>query len=368
MYGKENKNPNIIKPTPWLSIIIPIYNAEKYLNKCLDTIYKQTFTDYEVIMVDDGSTDNSPVICQQYEKKDSRFSYIRKNNGGVFQTRIFGAEAASGKYFTYCDADDYYVNKNALQNIFDIVNENDCSILQFGFFKKYNHLVKRYKIVQTKIKRNKEEFYKQEYPKLLCSHWPNSNLTMGVWNKVYQRKLLDELPDSSAAERIFWGDDLIINLYLMQECESMCFVPDALYCYRQNSGGTNQFSLTTMHDLDSIKKYQIKFLKEYQGEEKDRIENIMFSEIADWFYYYIQDARKNLDDDQVRKLIAESLELPSFRIAREYYLNRNEGAELVDLLRNADVDAYMMKTKDSVKKPTVKETIIKALKKAYKAI
>lgn len=118
--------------------------------------------------------------------------------------------------------------------------------------------------------------------------------------KIYHRSLLDNLPDFRETPIIFWGEDLIINFHLLQNCESICFIPDALYCYRQSSGGTSKFSMTTMHDLDNIKRYQIQFLKEYQGEEKDKIEDIMFAEITDWFYYYIQEARKNIDDDQVR--------------------------------------------------------------------
>lgn len=126
----------------------------------------------------------------------------------------------------------YNADKNALKIIFHIVNRNDCSVVQFGFLKKYKHLVKRHKLVKDTIKRNKEEFYDLEYPKLLCSHWCDSCLTLGVWNKVYYHKLSDKLPDPTTTERIFWGDDLIINLHLLNGCESMCFVSEVLYCYR----------------------------------------------------------------------------------------------------------------------------------------
>lgn len=99
---------------PWLSIVIPVYNAEKFLRKCLNSILEQTYTDFEVLLIDDGSTDTSFDICQNYSFSDGRLRYFRKENGGAYQSRIYGAERALGTYIMFCDADDFYANKDVL--------------------------------------------------------------------------------------------------------------------------------------------------------------------------------------------------------------------------------------------------------------
>ena len=98
---------------PAISIIIPVYKAEKYLLRCLDSISKQTFEDFEVIMVDDGSPDNSGTICDEFVERDNRFNVVHKENGGVSSARAIGVEIAKGKYSIHFDPDDW-VEENML--------------------------------------------------------------------------------------------------------------------------------------------------------------------------------------------------------------------------------------------------------------
>lgn len=89
-----------------LSIIIPVYNSEKYLKKCLDSVATQTYSQWECLLIDDGSTDHSPEICKSYSERDSRFKYLRKKNGGVADTRNYGLEQVQGEYVGVVDNDD----------------------------------------------------------------------------------------------------------------------------------------------------------------------------------------------------------------------------------------------------------------------
>ena len=89
------------------SIIVPVYQVEPYLCRCIDSILAQTFTDFELILVDDGSPDRCPMICDEYAKNDERIRVIHKKNGGLSSARNAGMEAAQGKYFLFCDSDDY---------------------------------------------------------------------------------------------------------------------------------------------------------------------------------------------------------------------------------------------------------------------
>ena len=92
---------------PLISVIVPVYNVEKYLPQCLDSIKNQTYTNLEIILVDDGSTDSSESICEDYAKSDSRIKLYHKENGGLSDARNYGIERASGQYFTFIDSDDY---------------------------------------------------------------------------------------------------------------------------------------------------------------------------------------------------------------------------------------------------------------------
>ena len=95
---------------PLVSIIVPVYNNEKYLRQCLDSITNQTFKDIEIILVDDGSTDNSASICEEYAKEDSRVVFIHSENKGVSNARNIGIDKSKGKFIMFCDSDDWLEN------------------------------------------------------------------------------------------------------------------------------------------------------------------------------------------------------------------------------------------------------------------
>lgn len=354
---------------PWLSVIIPVYNAEKYLCECLDSITAQTFGDFEVILADDGSSDSSGEICRTYAEKDSRIRYFQKENGGAYQTRIYGAEKAVGTYIAFCDADDFYADRNAFGIIHDELSNGNYSALQFGYLKKYNHLKRSIKSVKKSVSVDRQTFYSQEYPKLLCSYWDGSHLTTNVWNKVYHNKLLKYLPGSNMSERVFWGDDQILNLHLLSGCESLRIIPNSLYCYRQLSGGTNHFSTHTMEDVDTIKKYQLYYLDSYSDDSRSQMEKVLFFEQADWFLYYVQQAMDHLDKKQLTALIENTLQLPRFKIAREYYLtNKEDDREEVNLLRKADAESYIIKAKENNGNKSAKDITVGFLKKIYASV
>lgn len=101
-----------------ISVIIPVYNVEKYLRRCIYSILTQTFTDFELLLVDDGSTDSSRAICDEYARKDSRVRVFHKENGGPSSTRNVGIDNSKGNFLFFCDSDDY-LNSNHLQNYAD---------------------------------------------------------------------------------------------------------------------------------------------------------------------------------------------------------------------------------------------------------
>lgn len=142
-----------------------------------------------------------------------------------------------------------------------------------------------------------------------------------------------------------------------------------MYCYRWLGGGTNSFSMHMMKDVDNIKKYQLKYLEHYQGDYKEHIENVLFSEVAAWTFLYIQRALEYLNEAELIMLINEILSQPRFVLAREYYVKRSEEKwDAVDLLRKADAHEYIIKAKENCGKQKVKDIVRDVLKQIYTSI
>lgn len=122
---------------PKISIIIPVYNVEKYIRECLDSILCQTFSDFEVLLIDDGSPDKSGDICDEYATKDPRFKVFHKPNGGVSSARNLGLENAQGEWVLFVDADDVIYN-DCLEKCYNIATEDNLDLLQFKFDREIN--------------------------------------------------------------------------------------------------------------------------------------------------------------------------------------------------------------------------------------
>lgn len=122
----------------FFSVILPVYNVEKYLSECVESILKQTFTDYEIILVNDGSKDSSGKICDEYVQKDERVRVIHKANGGASDTRNVGLDASEGEYIVYLDSDDYITSETFLQDLHDKIIDSDSDIVLYKFSKLYD--------------------------------------------------------------------------------------------------------------------------------------------------------------------------------------------------------------------------------------
>ena len=354
---------------PWLSIVIPVYNAENHLKQCIESILCQEFQNFELILVDDGSEDNSWDICLHYTQQDYRVHSYHHENGGSYKARLFGVSKAKGEFFTFCDADDYYPNSKVFTTIFESLLRHPCLACQFGHQKKYNHLKKKSNTVNELMIVEDRDVLMHEYPKLICSFWKESHLTTNVWNKVYHKTLSKSLPNYEQVEHAFWGDDQVMNLYLLGNASSILYLPDSLYVYRQGTGGTSSFSLNTMKDLDFIKRHQFMFLE--GREDKDQLEKILFSELAGWFFIWVRQAESCLNDDELKGYIERTLKYPSFVLAHDYYLEHdNETWEAAELLRQADAEMYIKRARQEGKKSNsnIKQIILEILKKIYKTL
>ncbi len=160
--------------TPKISVIVPVYNVEKYIRRCLDSIFAQTFTDWECICVDDGTPDNSGKICDEYAQKDSRFVVIHKENGGVSSARNAGLEVARGEWICFCDSDDW-VEREFFEKMLKTENADKAEIIVCGA---KDTLGLNTFLIDKKIE-------KTEWNNALCALFPS------VWAKLYRREIID---------------------------------------------------------------------------------------------------------------------------------------------------------------------------------
>ena len=167
-----------------VSIIVPVYNVEKYLSKCIDSILAQTYKNLEIILVDDGSKDNSGTICDEYSKKDKRIKIIHKPNGGISDVRNHGLKIATGDYIGFVDSDDY-IAEDMFETLVSLLEKNDADISIVSFYEYYNG-----KLIGVRENENVEIMNKVEAIKELLI---DRKIQSYTWNKLFKKELFDGL-------------------------------------------------------------------------------------------------------------------------------------------------------------------------------
>lgn len=198
-----------------VSIVIPIYKVEAYLLECLESIRRQTFGDFEVLMVDDGSPDGSADICRSFSERDSRFRLIQQTNGGVTAARRTGVSHATGEYVVFVDGDDSLPADSLEVLLRNMTDDVDMVVAQPD----WNPLVQTRRWVRV-----------DEYRKLLI----NGELYLAMWAKIFRRNLLNDFT-FAVPRKIRTGEDWIANLRMsFNTTKPVLLLPDCVYHYRVN--------------------------------------------------------------------------------------------------------------------------------------
>lgn len=216
-----------------LSIIVPVYNGEAFLERCVDSILKQTYTDFEIVLVDDGSTDNSLELCRKYEQKDQRIVVLHKQNEGLVAARKSGLTVSKGKYIGFVDCDDY-VDDNMYSDLMAAALEHNSDIAIGGIIIDYSdRSSKLYNILPEGFydsDRIKSEIY-SAIP--FHSGFVKYGIIPGVVVKVFKREILEKaLPN--VFDNINIGEDIAITSYSLLNAQSVSIVNSAAYHYIQD--------------------------------------------------------------------------------------------------------------------------------------
>ncbi len=227
-----------------VSVIVPIYNVAEYLDKCVETIIGQTYKNIEIILVDDGSTDACPTMCDSYAERDSRIKVIHKRNGGLSDARNAGIEIASGEYFAFIDSDDY-VAADFIETLLTVCEENSCKIAQ----------CKSMSVTDDSGKGGNEKYSMEliagcDMIRRIYED-PTAD-TIVIWSKLYRRELFDNI-------RFPFGklhEDEFTDYKLFDLCEKVAVLDKTMYFYRVNPDSIvrRSYSLKRMSIFEALEE------------------------------------------------------------------------------------------------------------------
>ena len=238
--------------TPLLSVIVPVYNTKEYLGKCIDSILAQTYSDYELILVDDGSTDGSSQICDEYAKQNEKIHVIHKGNCGLLHTRKVGFDKACGEYVSYIDSDDY-IEPEMYEYMIEKLCKYDADIAICNMMYDENGNKANFPSFSYSGFFDKEKLIKEIYPNMLYSdNSENTAIPPSLCNKIIRKSVLQKALEA-ADNTISFGEDALCSFPCLLDAESVYICEDKyFYVYRQVPN-----SMTRAYDEKLLNKFNL---------------------------------------------------------------------------------------------------------------
>ena len=232
-----------------ISVIVPIFRVEDYLHRCIDSIIHQTYTNLEIILVDDGSDDKCAVICDGFALFDNRIKVIHKENGGLSSARNIGLGAATGQFIAFVDPDDY-INHHMYKNMMDQLIEHDADIVMCDF--QYVYSDSSQETLEKDIEvRDIEVFDGHKAQYLMCEDYISRVIYTVAWNKLYKKELFEGIkyPEGRIHE------DEARTYELLYKAKTICYLKEPFYYYFQRPDGIVYSNENTLNKLQLIDAY-----------------------------------------------------------------------------------------------------------------
>ncbi len=300
---KVKENRPVLEKQDLISIIIPIYNVEKYLSRCLDSVIRQTYKNIEIILVNDGSTDDSGVICEKYQKKDSRIHYIKQENGGLSAARNTGMKNAHGEYFIFIDSDDY-VNVHFVEELYSASMNTNADMAVCNYKIVYEQKVDIFKQETSLLEVVEENKFDNLYNK-------RSTVTTVAWNKLYKKELFDKIkyPDGKLHE-----DEYVIP-YLLEKVKRITYTNCKYYYYYQRPNSiTGSYGMKRLDILKALKD-RVKFFKEKQNKRLEA------RALYNYYYQLLYQKNMMLKYFPKEKKMIKKMEMRRKKIEKEFFCN-----------------------------------------------
>lgn len=293
--------------TPVISIIVPVYNAEKYIRKCVNSILTQTFVDFEVLLIDDGSVDDSGRICDEYSLKDKRVKVFHKINGGVSSARNLGLDNCRGRWVSFIDADDYIS-----PDFFDCDYSNAVDVIQKSYsiiYEEKNLIVQ--KPVRSNIIKSRKEFL----------FFYVRNRTNALWDKIIRRDLIGNRRFDTTVKV---GEDFLFFLSLIKDVTKYSFNDLGCYFYNIRSGSAMDNVNRNYSDRVKIMIQNINHINSILNQDTET--NLRYSIIYQTYINVLYNYKEYLTFSEIN-LVKKYFQEMSFR--RLYYVSNSIRIKLI---------------------------------------
>ena len=319
------------------SVLIPVYNTEKYLEKCLQSVLNQTYQNFEIVIVDDGSTDNSSMICDKYRDIYSdKIIVIHKANQGLISARRVGIDNANGDYCIFVDSDDY-IKENLLCELSRVLNKDetiDLLIYSFNYVQD-NKIVKQFHRIEQDGTVWNDSNRKEIIEKLLYS-----NDVTPIWIKAVKTSLLKNDPtDYSQFYKKNMAEDYLQTLFLITNAKRIVYYYLTLYCYNYNDTSISRnYSATSIAKQNKLHVYYVllEYLKTWKMDDSviiNRINARWFDDTMFQFFKCYESAKEKTDKQEVQFFNWDSM-LPSRDMETFYRYANKEYCRVYQLWKN----------------------------------
>lgn len=305
---------------PKVSIIIPVYNAEKAINRCVDSVLNQEYQDFELLLMDDGSTDKSPSILDQYAVSDPRVRVVHKKNSGVSDTRNQAIALATGEFLQFIDADDW-ITPDSTKLFVRMAEENNADMVIADFYRVVGSLTSRKGDIDTN-----EVMDRETYADYMMKN-PADYYYGVIWNKFYRKRIIDDYKIHMDVN-LSWCEDFIFNMEYVLHAPRICALRVPVYYYVKTEGSLVQKSMNIGNivrmKLNVIEYYNDFYRKIYDGEEYDQrrpeIYRFLIDYAGDDAAIPLMPGTRRLGEERVPVAMPENAREDIFLDA--YYLNK----------------------------------------------
>ena len=279
---------------PKISIIVPIYNVEKYLDRCMQSLLNQTLTDIEIIMVDDGSPDRCPQMCDEYAKKDSRIKVIHKSNAGLGYARNSGLEIATGEYVAFVDSDDY-VDTQMYESLYVSAKKENTDAAFCGF---YTEIRKGKWVESNEVSENKvwENGDVRSFMLDMIASAPyekqERKYQMSVWHSIYSLAIIRTGNIRFYSEREIVSEDIPFQIDFLQRAKTVIYLQKSYYRYCLNGTSlTKKFKIDKYNGFKNLRRLLL--AKQNDDVSKARIDRLFIGYCRSFVYRLANSDRKD---------------------------------------------------------------------------
>lgn len=278
-----------------ISVIIPIFNVEQYLKRCIDSVINQTYKNIEIILVDDESPDNCPKICDEYQKNDSRIKVIHKTNGGLSDARNAGLEIATGEYVTFIDSDDY-IDCDYIEFLYNLINKYDVKMSICSYKAIYDN--------GTVLTQENNKEYKISAHDTLEKMLYHEDFNVATWAKLYKKELFNNVRFPKG--KIF--EDALTTYKLVDQCDNVAIGLTSKYNYmiRSNSILTGKFNIKKLTLVDAYEEMGNYIIKKYPDLESAIIRSRVYANISTLRQIINIKPRMKVEEKKLIKFIREN--------------------------------------------------------------